>query len=211
MATHIKIWLAIILLVILAAPFAAPPDRLRAIAGHELELMRSALGNEDTNAIVRSANASYSSMFLDTGIVQALRGKTTSEEQRGLAGQSLGRPLYQFSSLMNEYLLSFITLTYITMLRGAMLLGWIPFLAPFLAAVAVDGSAQHKVLHSSVAVSNPVKFKIALHLTIAASVVPILYLFAPIAISPYFVLGWAIAIALPLVSVIAQMSPMSYR
>lgn len=211
MSLHIKLWLALLLLVFLATPMIASEQQLRANAGHELQLMRAALGKEVTNTIVRLANGIHNALFVRTGVMDGLQGKTTYEAERRNAGHSLGGGFYTFTSVMNNYLLSMIILLYITILRLVMVAQWLPFLLPFLAAAAVDGVVQHKILHASVAVSNPVKLKLALHALVAGMALPVLYLLSPFAISPYFMLVWAIAVAFPLVVLISEMAPMSYR
>lgn len=211
MTAHIKLWLAIFLLLVLAVPFIATEDQLRANAGRELELMRSALGKSDTDSIIQSANGIYSAVFVKTGLIGSIQSKTTYESDRKEAGDSLGRSFYQFTSATNNYLLSLSILTYIMILRLVMLLQWVPFLLPFLVAAFIDGLVQHKILHSSVAVSNPVKHKLASHATVIGMALPIAYLFSPVAITPYFIVVWALAMALPMSIVIRETAPFSYR
>lgn len=208
---HVKIWLAILLLAILATPMLASEEKMRVIAAHELGLMRKAIGQKDTNDIIRSTNSIYESLFIQTGVLEGLRSKTTSKATREEAGSNLGSAFYHFTTAINNYLLALITLAYLFLARLIMVLQWLPFLAPFLAAAVVDGMVKHKILHASVAVSNPVKFKIASHLLLLVIVTPILYLFAPFAVTPYFMLAWAIVAAFPIMAIIAGMSPLSYH
>lgn len=211
MSIHIRVWIGILILVMLATPLVASEKQLRANAGHELELMRAALGNQDTNAIVRTANGIYAALYVQTGVVDGLQNRTSYESERKSAGRTLGDSFYHFTTAANNYLLSLIILTYITILRLVMIAQWLPFMVPFLLAAAIDGIAQHKILHSSVAVSNPVKLKLALHGLVAGLALPLLYLLSPFAITPYFMLGWAIAVAFPLMVLLSEMAPMSYR
>lgn len=211
MIGQIKIWSAIVLLLLLITPFTASEKRLQSIAGHELAMMERALGRPGTNTIVTQTNAVYDDLFVQTGILGGLRKSTTHEDDRMSAGSNLGSAFYHFTTAMNNYLLGLITLMYLSLLRLVMLIQWSPFLVPFIAAAIVDGLTQHKILHASVAVSNPVKFKWATQLLMIGLAMPVLYLFSPLPITPYFILGWAVVMALPLMSVIAQLAPLSYK
>lgn len=211
MISQIKIWSAIVLLLLLITPFTASEKRLQSIAGHELSMMEQALGRTGTNSIVAQTNSVYDDLFVKTGVLGGLRKSTTDEVDRLSAGSNLGSAFYHFTTAMNNYLLGLITLMYLSILRLVMLIQWAPFLVPFIAAAIVDGITQHKILHESVMVSNPVKFKWATQLLMVGLALPVIYLFSPLAITPYFILGWAVAMALPLMSVISQLAPLSYR
>lgn len=211
MSTHVKFWLAVLLVVFLATPFLTSEERLRNIATHELSMMHGALGLEATNSIVKSANGIYSSLFLKTGFVAKLRDGETADEDRAQAGKTLGSSMYSFTTVANSYLLAGITLLYLAVLRASMVIEWIPFLLPFLIAAVVDGVVRHKVTHSSVMVSNPVKFKLASHAVVLCAVTPALYLVAPMAITPYFVLIWAVFFAVAMMMLLAEMAPFTYK
>lgn len=189
----------------------ASDQQLRDNAWHELHMMRTTLGKENINTIVRITNSIHNAMFVKTGIIGSLQNKTTHEDERRDAGHTMGKGFYTFTTTMNNYLLSMITMLYITILRLVMIAQWLPLTLPFLAAAAVDGVAQNKILHASVAVSNPVKLKLALHVLIACMALPLLYLISPFAIPPYFMLVFMIASAFPLMFLISEMAPMSYR
>lgn len=211
MIGQLKIWSAIVILLLLFTPFTASEKRLQSIASHELSLMERALGRAGTNAIVTQTNAVYDDLFVKTGVLGGLRKSTTHEEDRMSAGSNLGSAFYHFTTAMNNYLLGFITLMYLSLLRLIMLIQWAPFLVPFIVAAIIDGMTQHKILHESVMVSNPVKFKWATQLLMIGLALPVVYLFSPMAITPYFILGWAVVMALPLMSVVAQLAPLSYK
>lgn len=211
MGTHLRVWLGILLLAIVTTPLLSGEERLRAAAITELGMIKLALGTKATETLIRNTNTIYSSLFVENGTLEGLRSKTSTEDERRHAGQMLGSPFYHFTSAANGYLLSFITLLYLSLLRFLMLFQWLPFLTVFVGAAFLDGGVQHKIAQASVKVSNPVKAKLAQHALIIGIGMPLAYLFAPFAVTPYFILGWAVVIVFPLMTALAEMAPFTYR
>lgn len=210
MTAHIKFWLAALLLTLLATPVLTSQEELRQIAARELGMMQSSLGTSATNKIVINANSAYTGMFVNTGIVNRLKKGETTEESRETAGKTLGGTMYSFTTMANDYLLSAITLLYISILRVSMLMGWVPFLLPFVGAAIVDGSVRYKINKISVRISSPIQFKASAHIVIVCAIAPLLYLVAPMAITPYFILGWAIVIGFSAMFLVSELMPTTH-
>lgn len=211
MKSHFILWLSIILLAALAAPMLSSEQGLKEMAQHELGLMKRALGAEETNEIIATANKYYEMFYVQSGILKALKTTTTSETDRMSAGSNLGSAFYHFTTAMNNYLLAFITMTYLSLLRVAMILKWVPFLLPFGFAAIADGVTKYHIVHSTVTVQNPVKFKLFSHAMMLLCGLPFLYFLSPIVITPYFFLGWAFAASIVGMSLISGMAPLSYK
>jgi hypothetical protein len=206
---HILFWIIVTFVVLLIVPIFASPQTVWGSASKELQLIQSAFGYQDTKQIADTSSAAYKAMFVDTGVVNTLRGGEVSLTEREKTKELMGGTLMGLTSVTNNYVLTFSALIYVMTVRLYIMLTWAPFIFPFMAAVVIDGMVRRKVKMLSVRGASTVKFSLALHAIIIIFMVPVLYLLAPFAVSPLFVPGWALFTAVPLLMLITNVQPMS--
>ena len=211
MGTHIKLWLAFLLLVVLGGPFITTTESVRESIGREYGYMKSSLGDEAAREIIQSTNNIYQRVFLTSDIVPTLQKHSSEEARREVIGETLGRPVQGFAGTMSDYLLTVSTQCYLLIARMVMLWKWLPFVVPFVIAAMIDGWTQHRVKTMSVRVSNPIAGKLASHLMVITIMVPILYAIIPFAVSPSLMLIWLAWAAFPIMLSASEMSPISYK
>jgi hypothetical protein len=88
--------------------------------------------------------------------------------------------------------------------RGFLMLHWMWYVGIFLVAAFVDGLARRAIKRDVLAVNDPIKFAIAFHTLIFIVFSPFAYLLLPAAVTPWFMPAWAVLVALPMSSAIAN-------
>ncbi len=208
---HLLFWIIALFILLLALPIFTPAYRIWANVGSELEMIQNAFGAPDTQQLAHAATGVYNKLFVESGFVQTVQKGEVDEASRNMGKEMLGNTIMALSGVTNNYVRAFSAMVYVVMIRLFIILGWMPYLLPFLAAVIVDGLARRKIKMSEIGAPSAVKFSIALHFIILIIVFPMLYLIAPMAITPLFVPTWALLSALPLSVLVANTQPMEAR
>jgi hypothetical protein len=203
--THLLFWMTIWAMCLIATPLLTTVDGQVRRIDAELAVTKGVFGDRKTDEISESATAKYRSLFLDTGILTEKARVFTKEaapEQKKL--DLMNRPADAFASLTNGYLLAFSVNVYGMLVRWGVITHWLLFIAPFLLAAFVDGFVIRKVKFSEFGFMSPMAYSMALHFIIFILFVPMLYLIAPLPITPYFMPGWALCLGLPIMLMISN-------
>ena len=206
---HLLFWIISVFVLLLVVPIFASPQTVWSSAGRELKLIQSAFGYEDAKQIAETSNAAYSAMFVESGLIKGVNAGHVPEADRQRNKEVFGGTILEMTGVTNHYVLTFSALIYVITIRVYILLTWTPFILPFLIAGVVDGLVRRKVRMLSIRGQSTVKFSLSLHAIILIFMVPVLYLLAPIAVSPLFVPGWALVTMVPLMMLISNVQPMS--
>ncbi len=206
---HIGFWIIAILVLLLSIPIFSTPPRLWQNASDELQAMSRVFGYNNAKWMTESANGAYQAIFVDTGFVQAVKKGEISNEERHRGQELFGGTIMAMTALTNNYVLSFSALIYVMMIRVLIVLSWAPYVMPFLLAAGCDGWVRRQMKMASIRGQSTVRFSVALHAMIVIMMAPVLYVLAPLYVSPLFIPAWAIVAAVPLVVLMSNIQPMS--
>ena len=209
--SHLVFWIIALFILLLALPAFTPAHRIWANVGSELNMIQSAFGQSDTHKLAATATDVYNIVFVETGVIKGIKKGEVEEVDRQRGKDMFGNTLFNLSGVTNNYVLAFSAMVYVLMIRLFIILSWMPYLLPFLVAVVVDGLVRRKIKMCEIGAPSAVKFSIALHFIILIIVFPMLYLIAPMAVTPLFVPTWALLSAIPLSILVANTQPMESK
>ena len=95
-------------------------------------------------------------------------------------------------------------LLYGACVRLLIMLAWLPYLLPSLAAAAVHGLVRRRIKLESFGFISPTVYAASSHAVIGLTFLPLLYLLAPLALPALLVPIWALASAAPLIGLLAN-------
>jgi hypothetical protein len=203
--THVVFWLCIWGMFLLASPLLLSMDGQVHRIRDEVNSVTTVFGEAKTTEILTEASTKYKSLFIDTGFLSEksklyARQRTTKQEQEDL----FAHPTKSLTMVTNGYLQSLSVNVYGLFVRWGITMHWMLFILPFLAAAFLDGFVTRKIKFMDFGFISPMAYSMSLHLIIALSFVPILYLVMPLPISPYFMPGWALVMGFPIILMISN-------
>lgn len=209
--SHIGFWLLVFLCAIFVVPYFVRGSEMRARLEHEVAAVKHALGSRVGSGVVMKANAVYEATVVASGIRTAMDDLKHTRQDQELA-QRIGTTMLAEAAMgVDSYLQALSMQLYAVILRGTVVLMWVLMLAPFAAAVLVDGYASRAKKFENLGFQNPTAFALGFHVAVVVSAIPFLYIVAPFSISPLFMPYWAVAAALPLSFAIQHMQPVLTR
>lgn len=203
MARHIGLWLILLAVAALLAPAVLPAQGVAGRMNDELGMVVSALGTGQAKRIVAAANRQYEMLFVRNGWMRSAAAAYVEEPAVPHPDRFLpwvGR----LTSATNGYLLSLAGMGYAMLVRLNILAVWTPYVVPFLLAAMIDGAVRRRIKLISFGFFSPVALSVALHSVVALAFLPLLYLILPLPVSPLLVPFWALATALPLMLLTAN-------
>ena len=171
---------------------------------HELGMIESVLGKAETTKVTTLATNIYNAVFIETGFLQTSKRAMVTEEEKAHSEEAFGQSLRNLSNRTNDYLLGLSALCFASLVRIAIFFAWLPYVLPFFLAAMVDAVVRRKVKFATFGYSSPIKFSVAVHLLIIVLFLPILYLVAPLPVTPLFIPFWALISAIPMMTAIAN-------
>lgn len=204
---HILFWIAGIFAFSLIVPFIASPAQLWGNVTTELAMINSAFGEKDTYRLSKTATEIYDAVFRESGLVDATKRGEVSEKERADSMPLFGGGGQMVTSATNNYVTSLSVMFYVVTLRLLIVLSWVPYIIPFIAAVAVEGWVRRKLKLAAIGSANTVRFSLSMHLLIVILFIPIIYLFLPVAFTPLFMPVWTLVMSVPLVILVANIHP----
>ena len=204
MGRHSLLWIMLIAFCFLGLPVISTPNDIMGRVVRELSMIEAALGKAETNKVTRTATGTYNAIFVDTGFVRAAGKAVVSEEEKEQTTPLFGNAVSSMADKTNDYIKGFSALCYASLVRIAIFLSWLPYIAPFLLAATMDAAISRKVKFESFGFSSPIKFAAAAHMLIVVVFLPLLYLVVPLPITPLFVPFWALISAVPIVMLVAN-------
>jgi hypothetical protein len=203
---HIFLWVAICFALMLAIPIVSSPQTMWENARTELGLIESAFGTGDTVALARTATETYNAIFIETGLIKKTRAAYVSREEQELGAAVVGGASRAVTGLTNNYLDTFAALTYVMILRVMIFMSWLPFILPFLLAAVGEGVTRRKIKYATFGQYGAALYAGAMHMSVLILILPVLYLMAPLPLTPFFIPFWALIAAIPVVASIANAS-----
>lgn len=192
-------------------PYFVRADHMRGRLVAELDAVRTSLGPEIGNNLIQTANRGYDLTVVRSGLRAAmddLRQSSSDRENTSRVGSAV---LSAATDAVEGYFQSLAMQMYAMILRGTIVAVWLLMLLPFVLAVLVDGLMARSKKFELLGYQNPTAFAAGTHLVVLISVLPLLYIVAPFALSPLFMPYWAAAAALPLSFAIRHMQPILTR
>lgn len=203
---HVFLWVAICFALMLAIPIVSSPQAMWENARTELGMIETAFGTGDTVALAKSATQTYNSIFIDTGLIQKTRGAYVSREEQELGEAMVGGASRAVTGLTNNYLDTFAALTYVMILRVMIFMSWLPFILPFILAAVGEGVTRRKIKYATFGQYGAALYAGAMHMSVLILILPVLYLMAPLPLTPFFIPFWALIAAIPVIASIANAS-----
>lgn len=201
---HVLIWLVGLLAAIFIIPVFATPSSVWNAIQAESVLVGQAFGNDSAVATIKSAQSIYNAAFVSTGFVRGLDGLYVSKEQQARDSTPFANLNNNFAAITNNWLECFALMVFAGLIRFIILLGWLPYLLPFLLALVVEGLVRRKIKRATFAQQNTALFAMAAHVGVFMLFLPIFYLLLPFPISPLFLPMWALIGAIPVVVLIGN-------
>lgn len=203
---HIFLWVAICFALMLAIPIVSSPQAMWENARSELGMIETAFGTKDTVALASRATGVYNAIFIDTGFIQKTRGAYVTREEQELGEAMVGGASRAVTGLTNNYLDTFAALTYVMILRVMIFMSWLPFILPFILAAVGEGITRRKIKYATFGQYGAALYAGAMHMSVLILILPVLYLMAPLPLTPFFIPFWALIAAIPVVASIANAS-----
>jgi len=208
---HLGFWLVVFLCAIFVVPYFVRGQEMRVRLENEVSAIQHVLGRRIGAGVVDNANVVYESTVVASGLRTAMDDLKHSQRDRELAERVGTRILAEAAMGVDSYLQALSMQLYAVILRSTVVLAWLMMLAPFAAAVLIDGFATRAKKFENMGFQNPTAFAMGFHLAVLVSAVPLIYVVAPFSISPLFMPYWAVACALPLSFAIQHMQPVLTR
>ena len=194
--SHFWLWIVLSAILFFGMPLFISYDSSINRIETERQSASMVFGKDRVNGIVTRSNLVYNALFVETGIAGGLESQYIESAEEG--GDPLSKSVSNLSIQSNSYILSLLTNVYGIIFRALLVWEWLALIGLFLGACFVDGLVQRRIKQESFGFNSPVRFSLAVHTLILISAVPVLYLLAPLAVSPWFMVIWALAIALPI-------------
>ena len=204
MRKHALLWIMLIAFCFIGLPIVNGRDEITGRVIQEIGMIEKTLGRDDTNYVVKTATDIYNALFVDSGFIRTSKRMQTTKEEKVSSQDAFGGSVRSISDKTDDYLLGFSALCYTSIVRLAILFTWLPYIAPYLVAVAIDASMVRKVKFYTFGESSRVQFLIAAHILIAMLFLPLLYLVVPLPVTPLFIPFWTLAASVPIVMVISN-------
>lgn len=204
MGKHSLIWIALIVVCILGLPMVSSSQDIMNRVIREIGMIERVLGKGETTRVTTRATTAYNELFVETGVIAATRKAMVTEEEKAHSEDVLGETVRNVSNHTNDYLLGLSALCYSSLVRIAIFMAWLPYIAPFFIATVLDSAISRRIKFSTFGYSSPIQFAAASHMLIVLVFLPILYLVAPLPVTPLFIPFWALITAIPMMMLIAN-------
>jgi len=203
MGRHIGLWLILLAVATLLAPAVLPAQGVAGRVNSELSMVVSALGASQAKQIVDAANRQYEALFVENGWVRSAAAAYVEDPAVPHADRFMPW-VRRLTSATNGYLLSLAGIGYAMLVRLNILAVLMPYVVPFLLAAMIDGAVRRRIKLMSFGFVSPVALSVALHSVVALAFLPLLYVILPLPVSPLVVPFWAIATAMSLMLLAAN-------
>ena len=189
------IWTALWFLQIILVGVLVPSNWLEGQITNERQMTADWLGRDTLIDLVGKADNTFTTVFEETGLVEASYAITPTITQRqGSAGiEDLGDTIW-------PYVEGRIQVMWVTVYQGvqrlAMIRLWIPYLLPLFIPAFIHGMCVREVKKVSYGYASPVVYHAALQVFSLLMFLPLFYVSLPISIHPSMVLAWGIALSI---------------
>lgn len=207
---HLGIWFAIAILGFFLSPLVRSGQSMEQFIAYEVAQTREAMGDAAGDMVVKFANTLFKETVLSAGANMVGQAALTQKELL-LSSKVAGPGGAMMASFFNSYIQGLVLQTYIVAIRLAIVLFWLFFVLPLLAASVLDGFMQRKVKQAEFGAIRPATFTLAGMVVIPLLVTPVLYLVLPFSITPMLAPMWAAIVVLPLSLLVSNSQPLFGR
>ena len=152
------------------------------------------MGVQRSAAMIERAQARYQDWFSATGIRQQTYRRLLPDPSLPRTGVEGLAPW--FFDWLKRRLDAFWALVFLGICRAHLFVEWAPLLMAAGAAAIIDGVVQRRIKRFNHALASADKYVLAKCALMVLTFVPLLYLSAPIAITPLIVPGWGACLTL---------------
>lgn len=202
--SHLLFWFTIWLMALLALPLLLPIEMQTNRIYTEIARTSDVFGKAKADEITMEASETYKALFISTGYLSENNPTYTKPQNINNGTAILDGPAQVFSRATNSYLTNLSVNVYGMLVRWGVVSHWMLFIFPFVLAAFIDGFVIRKIKFSEFGFISPMAYSISLHFIIFIAFIPMLYLIAPLPITPYFMPGWALCIGLPIMLMISN-------
>ncbi len=169
----IFVWFGIILIF-------APTSTIKSSLERQILLTKAQLGSNTGDSVENYSTKTFNNIFVDTGYVN-------NSYRWANHGNLTGTKLWDFKSSIKDRLKAFWYITYFGIYRLFLFLIWIPYLAPIVLAILIDGLVGRKISQWRYQSISGLKHMLAQRLMFRIINVAIFFPFMPIIIWPLFI------------------------
>jgi hypothetical protein len=177
-------------------------DWIERQANYERSSIAEQLGGPQSAQLEARSRVIYDKWFTLTGIRDQTYARLLPDETRRKDGLENLAPW--FFTWLRHRLDSFWLLVFQAIHRLQLLREWGGLSLIAAAAATVDGIVQRRIKRSHHELASADKYVIARHALLVVTILPLLYLSAPIAVSPWAVPAWGACVALTCMSLAAH-------
>lgn len=187
------------LLEIISISFLTNASQIQTEISKEVELARDWFGDTNTDNIITSSNDAFRKYFKDSGLVAWSYTITqTNDDQLTRAGGWLDRMGHAAFEWVDSRIDTFWDVVYMAVMRAEISTTWIYFSIPVLIPAVIDGIVVREIKKRTYGYTSSVKVQTVVQLLPFVLCIPIIYLLAPMAITPGMMLFWAVSFAIAL-------------
>lgn len=209
--SHIGFWVIVFFVGIFVTPYFVRADSMKNKLLRDVDEINRVLGPGIGHGVVGVATAIYEKSVGASGLDAAMSDMQHSDADYRLANQIGSKVAEEAARQADGYMRSLAMQLYAILLRASLVGAWLLMLAPVLIAAVLDGLTSRAKKFETLGYQNPTAFSAGSHTAIAISVLPLLYIVAPIPVTPLFMPFWAAAAALPASFAITHMQPIFTR
>lgn len=208
--SHIGFWIVTFLVSILVAPLIIKPATMYERLDLEVKTIYDVFGATIGGKVISSVNAMHGAV-VSLGVHDAVRRAIHTKQDKENAVHNFSVVAEAAVDPVNSYFQGLLMQFYGVLLRGVMVLSWLLLLLPFIVAVVVDGVSSRDAKVAELGYQNPTAFALSLHVVILLSALPLLYIAAPLPITPTFTFWWVLVVALPMGYALSHVQPVLTR
>lgn len=205
-STHLKLYLVLMVVLLAVVPALTTSGRIADLIRGEATQIQRSMGGTYSNTVITQANSWHGAVF-GAGPGQPAVKKLHVDDQ--VHNEPSLFNLRNLSSKTNDIVLNWSLVFYLLCLRLAIVITWLPYIAPFLAATVVHGFAYRKVKQTTIGVHSPVTFSLAGHGLITLILLPVVYFVVPFPLPPSVLTIWTVLVSFPMILAIRNVQRMN--
>lgn len=184
---------------ILSISFLTNASHIQTEISKEVDLTREWFGDTNTDNIISSSNDTFRKYFRDSGLIAWSYTITeTNDDQLERAGGWLDRMGHSVFDWVDSRIDTFWDVVYMAVMRAKISTTWIYFSIALLIPAVIDGIVVREIKKRTYGYTSSVKVQTIIQMLPFVLCLPIIYLLAPMAVTPGLMLFWAISFAVAL-------------
>lgn len=208
--SHIGFWIVAFMVSVLLAPVFIKPTTMYERLDLEVKTIYEVFGTKIGGKVISTVNSVHGAV-VSLGIQDAVKRAIHDKQDKENAVKNFSVVAEATVDPVNSYFQGLIMQLYGVLLRAVMVMSWFVLLLPFIVAVIVDGVSSRDAKVAELGYQNPTAFALSLHVVIVLCALPLLYIAAPLPITPTFTFWWVLVVALPMGYALSHVQPVLTR